>query len=242
MTFDGPRFTTSSGVLAHMDDCVNVGRTMKPSHVRLGMSLLLLIAAACAAPSSSSDEASAASTAAARRPPEVLELACADASGLKIDVAKYGASNFNVIITPADAAVDGIVKLFCFPPSGASAPSVGVCGDARQGWFVSIDEKTEVFVVSATPGHGAPATTLACAPPARPDTPIPTYAEVAPLIKQNCDVCHNQEFATLDGVRRTRELMLEMIAGGAMPTFNLQWKDTPRGQKVLDFLRHSPEL
>lgn len=210
-------------------------------HVRLLLPLSLLAAVACS--SSSNQETTGVGTAdSTSADPEILELNCSDASGLKIDVAKYGASGFNVYITPAGATASEPIEIFCFGPGISHTPSIGVCNSAVEGWYVTVDAVADGYTVSAKQGESAPASTLTCTPPPRPDAPIPTYAEVAPIIQQTCSSCHHDEFGSLERVKAMREQMHKMIGGGYMPTYNFEWYESPKGQKVLDFLRHSPEL
>ena len=72
--------------------------------------------------------------------------------------------------------------------------------------------------------------------------PIPTYAEVAPIINAACGRCHIGVFNSLAKIKQRQASMISVISSGSMPRGNGAWKNSADGQKVLDFLRNSPEL
>lgn len=96
-------------------------------------------------------------------------------------------------------------------------------------------------------------TTLACTTPPRPDAgapaadggaaPAPTYADVKPIIDRVCGRCHTGVFNSIPNIKMRRVQMLGAISSGSMPRgAGSTWRGTPDGQKVLDFLRNSPEI
>lgn len=105
---------------------------------------------------------------------------------------------------------------------------------------------------------GASATTsLTCTTPPRPDAgavkpdaaaadaasaPVPTYAEVKPILDRMCNRCHTGVFDSLPEVKQRRVQLLTAISTGKMPRGASTWRTTPDGLKVLDFLRNSPEV
>jgi hypothetical protein len=99
-------------------------------------------------------------------------------------------------------------------------------------------------------GDAGAATSLTCTTPARPDAgrvdaapAVATFAEVKPIFDRNCARCHVGVFNSIPNVRMRRMQMLTAIEGGRMPRgAGATWRGTPDGQKVLDFLRNSPEL
>lgn len=95
---------------------------------------------------------------------------------------------------------------------------------------------------SATVLDGGPAETDGSVPAVDAGPAVPTYAEVGPVIQTVCGRCHTANFSTLAKVKASRTRMLGVINSGRMPKGNPGWRNTEDGQRVIDFLTHSPEL
>lgn len=123
-------------------------------------------------------------------------------------------------------------------------------------WNVDVRKTGQTYKATLKKGSDAGAdVTMTCTAPSRPDAgeggtadageggpPLLTWAEVKPILDSKCNGCHHGGFGTLEGVKTYRQSMIEALSNGVMPRFQPTWKDTADGKKVLDFLRHSPEL
>lgn len=174
-----------------------------------------------------------------------------------------GSTTFDIEPAFGGAALEGKLAIsssentlfVCRPPaSDAGASDLVVSCDERPQnihpgqWKVDVTKTGADYKATIKKGDDAGVdVTMSCATPSRPDAgeggaAVPTYADVKSLIDGKCGGCHNGAFDTLAKVKSSRSLMVEMISSGSMPRFQPNWKDSASGQKVLDFLRNSPEL
>jgi hypothetical protein len=75
-----------------------------------------------------------------------------------------------------------------------------------------------------------------------PVTP-PTYADIAPIVTNNCVGCHNVDFAYADVVLETeadlikqRDLVEAAVSSGSMPLGFPEFKDSEEGKALLAWL------
>lgn len=78
----------------------------------------------------------------------------------------------------------------------------------------------------------------------RPDGagPVPTYAEVKPIIDRTCGRCHTGVYDSIPEIKSRRTQILNAITSGRMPRGASSWRTSPDGRKVLDFLQNGEEL
>ena len=69
-----------------------------------------------------------------------------------------------------------------------------------------------------------------------------TFATVEPILAAKCSSCHHSDFATLAGVKAKRADMISKISAGKMPKNEPDWRNSPDGILVLNWLQTSPEL
>lgn len=107
----------------------------------------------------------------------------------------------------------------------------------------SADSESSSAAESAVSSDGGTATDAATDASATDAGPaMPTYAEEAPVIAQNCGGCHGTKFNTLAKVVQNKAKMVQELQQQKMPKDNPTWSTTADGQALLDFLENSPEL
>lgn len=80
--------------------------------------------------------------------------------------------------------------------------------------------------------------------PTEPTTP-PTYQDVAPIIADNCQICHTGGADAVGGVSLDTEAevvaqavaMFAAVDSGLMPYGDSEWHNTPDGVKLLAYLK-----
>jgi hypothetical protein len=141
-------------------------------------------------------------------------------------------------------------------PSSAAKSLVTTCRERPQTvhagrYAVDVFRSGTTYTASLRRGGDAgAATSLTCTTPSRPDggrvdaaPAVTTFAEAKPILDRACGRCHTGIFNSIPNVRMRRMQMLTSIEGGRMPRgAGATWRGTPDGQKVIDFLRNSPEL
>jgi hypothetical protein len=120
-------------------------------------------------------------------------------------------------------------------------------------WSVNVTLSGRKYEATLDKGAGS-TETFACTSSARSDAgardggggdggaAVPTYAEVAPIIQATCGGCHGATFDSLAKVKQQKAQMLGAVSVGFMPRGNGNFRNTPDGEKLLDFLRNSSEL
>jgi hypothetical protein len=193
----------------------------------------------------------------------VLELSCKS----KTTTATFDVSpGFGGAVIEGELKAGAVRSLFvCNKPAGdagasdAGASSVVNCTERPQNvhpgkWAVAVTKSGATYEATLDRGAdaGAPEK-FKCTPPGRPDAgageggdgaapPVPKYTEVGPIINATCGGCHTGVFNSLAKVKQRKVQMISVISAGMMPRGNGGWRNTADGQKVLDFLRNSPEL
>jgi hypothetical protein len=114
-------------------------------------------------------------------------------------------------------------------------------------YAVTVRKTADAYEATLSKGGDAgPDVTMTCSIAEVPDSGAnyagPDFDVVEPILTNTCSGCHMNNFDTLSKVKRLRTRMLAKITAGEMPRGNPDWKDSPDGQTVLDFLQNSPTL
>ena len=125
------------------------------------------------------------------------------------------------------------VLLRCAETAGEREVTIAKQGDSVEARLGAGTDAPLVLRCSAPAPERAPAAASAA---------VPTYDEMSPIIAANCGRCHRATFATLERVRARRPEMLLKLSRGEMPRDEPTWFRSPDGQRLLAFLRESPEL
>ncbi len=74
-----------------------------------------------------------------------------------------------------------------------------------------------------------------------------TYKDVAPILTDACNSCHASDVAygnvvldSEDLLLKNKDAVLEAVSSGSMPLGQPEFKDSPEGQKLLNYLKANP--